>query len=260
MQKLIKTEQVFFGIAIAGFGVQQFIYPGFRPFIIPEFPSWIPGHNCWIWLTGAALIMAGVAIISGWRGRVVSLYTGAVLLLFLLAFHLGYRIQNSPEILGAWTDQFKLLALSGGAFITAGTFNNNPGNNSVTRFLEKLIPAGRIFFSIMLIAFGIDHFLYVDFVKTLVPDWIPGNVFWTWFAGIALIGSGLAILLRIKIKQVSFLLGIMLFLWLLLLHIPRAIEFPDMANGNEVTSVLQCLGFSGIAFMIAARAGNSKYL
>lgn len=243
MEKLTKAGQVLFGVCIAGFGLQQFIYPGFRPVLIPEWPSWIPGLNFWVYLTGAAMVLAGAAIIFGWKGRTVSLCTGIAFLLLLLVFHLPYRLNHNPESLGAWTNALKLLALAGSAFVTTATFSSNTETSLST--------TGRIFFSIMLVAFGIDHFLYVSFVKTLVPEWIPGNIFWTWFSAVALIGSGLALLLRIKTRLVAILLSIMLLLWFILLHLPRAIAHPWMDNGNEVTSVFQVLGFSGVAFMIA---------
>ena len=58
---------------------------------------------------------------------------------------------------------------------------------------KLLLILGRIFFSIMLIVFGIDHFLYTEGVAKLVPGWIPGPVFWTYFGAVALIGSGVCI-------------------------------------------------------------------
>src|SRR5262249_43194653 len=119
---------------------------------------------------------------------------------------------------------------------------------------QKFIPLGPIFFSITMVAFGIDHFLYPDFVATLVPDWIPGHVFWTYFAGVALIGAGLAIIFRVKLALVSLLLGIMIFIWFIILHIPRGIADPHGDKGNEITSVFEALAFSGIAFIISAIA------
>ena len=102
-----------------------------------------------------------------------------------------------------------------------------------------------------MIVFGIDHFLYTEFVATLVPRWIPAPVFWTYFAAVALIGSGVAIILKIKIRLIGILLGIMLFIWFVILHIPRAVADPYVDKGNEVTSVFEALAFSGIAFVIA---------
>jgi uncharacterized membrane protein YphA (DoxX/SURF4 family) len=160
--------------------------------------------------------------------------------------------------LGAWTDPLKELALCGGAFVIAGAVSAKEesidNRSSLIRILEKLIPAGKIFFSIMLIAFGIAHFLYIDNVATLVPAWIPGHIFWTYFAAVALIGSGAAMILNFKLRLVAILTSVMIFLWFLVLHIPRAIADPYDRQGNEITSVFEALGFSGIALVIAYSA------
>ena len=102
-----------------------------------------------------------------------------------------------------------------------------------------------------MIIFGIDHFLYAQFVATLVPEWIPFPFFWTYFAAVALIGSGISFITGIKIKLVGLLTAIMLFIWFLILHIPRAVAMPELANGNEITSVFQALAFSGVALTTA---------
>jgi len=145
--------------------------------------------------------------------------------------------------------------LAGGAFAVAGSFPvskaDEENRSSLIWLLEKFIPYGRIFLSITMILFGIDHFLYPQFVVMLMPKWIPGSMFWTYFAGVALIGSGVAIILKIKLKLVALLLGTMIFLWFILLHIPRAIADPYGDKGNELTSVFEALGFSGIAFIVA---------
>jgi hypothetical protein len=44
----------------------------------------------------------------------------------------------------------------------------------------------------------------------------------------------------------------MIFLWVLMLHIPRAIADPYTNVRNEWASVFEALAFSGIAFMLAA--------
>jgi uncharacterized membrane protein len=248
MEKLNKTGQVFFGICLAGLGLQQFIYPGFRPFLIPEWPAWIPGHaSIWVYLTGAALIFVGLAIIINWKAITISWYTGLVFLLVLILFHLSYRFKNNPESLGAWTNELKLLGFAGSCFITAASFQ---AASPSSRFVRRKW-VGEIFLAIMYVIFGIDHFLYAEFVKSLVPAWIPGSLFWTYIAGIALIASGLAIGLNFNKRLAAILLGCVLLIWFLVLHIPRAIDPPPGDNGNELTSVFQCLGLSGVSFMIA---------
>ena len=114
------------------------------------------------------------------------------------------------------------------------------------------MPFGRFFLPITAIVFGVGHFLYTGFVATLVPSWIPEALFWTYFAAVALIAAGVAMILAILPRSASLLLGIMIFLWFICLHIPRAIADPHSALGNEWTSVFEALAFSGIAFILAA--------
>ena len=256
MENLIKAGRAFYAIGIVGIAIQQFLYADFRPVILPVWPSWIPWLAAWAYLAGAALVVAGAVILFAKNAGTVSLFLGGAFLLLFLCFHVTNQLFISPYgfHLGLWTDPLKELAFSGGAFVIAGSYPEDKfraGKSSLVRFLDKFVPGGRIFFSITMIVFGIDHFLYTSFVATLVPAWIPGPIFWTYFAAVALIGSGICIILKIKIKLVGLLLGVMLFLWFVILHIPRAVADPYGAKGNEVTSVFEALAFSGIAFVIA---------
>ena len=76
-------------------------------------------------------------------------------------------------------------------------------------------------------------------------------MFWTYFAGIALIAAGLGIITGILRWLAALMLGIMIFLWVWMLHIPRAMADPRGNLGNEWTSVFEALAFSGIAFLLA---------
>jgi len=257
MQNLYKTARIFYGIGILCIGIQQFIYGDFRPMILQEWPAWIHASPIWAYIVGVIWLLSGAAIIVGKNVRTVSLLFGGFLFLCFVFFHLPYNLIFSPNLakhVGLWVNPLKELALSGGAFVMAGFFTNERGawnNNSLIRLLEKFIPLGRIFFSITMIIFGYSHFLYAEFVSALVPAWIGAQMFWTYFAAVALICSGIAIILKFQIRLVSLLLGIMLFLWVILLHIPRAIADPYVEKGNEVTSVFEALAFSGIAFVIS---------
>ncbi len=263
MNHLIRAGRIFFAIGLTGLGIQHFQYAEFRPVILPAWPAGWQSLSAGAWLTGIALIIAALTILLKKNAEKAVLLLGGSFLLFFLAFNVVSLIFFNPYSfhLGSWTDALKELALSGGSFILAGSYvQEMPQNRKKTGLfgmLEKIIPAGTLFFAVMLIAFGIDHFLYTDFVATLVPGWIPGHVFWTYFAGIALIGSGLCILLKIKLFRVAWLTGWMLFLWFIILHIPRAITDPHMAKGNEVTSVFEALAFSGVAYVIAGMQKHS---
>jgi uncharacterized membrane protein len=257
MEKLIQTGRLFFCIGVAGMAGQQLYYGDFRPVFAPSLSTWIPLLNSWAYLFGAVLMVLCAAIVFEKNSKKASLILGGLFLILLLIAHIPYEILVDPysNHLGTWTNAFKELALSGSAFVVAGSFTDDYTVSShqsiIYRVLEKLIPYGKYFFSITMITFGICHFLYIEFVKNLVPDWIPNHEFWTYFTGVALIGSGLSIVLNFRKKLILTLLGIILFIWFLILHIPRAIASLPTDKGNELTSVFQSLAFSGIALIIA---------
>jgi uncharacterized membrane protein len=115
--------------------------------------------------------------------------------------------------------------------------------------LARFIPLGRFFLAAFLILCGIEHFIYVEFVKSLVPSWIPGDVFWTYCTGVALVAGGVGIIIPLTSRLAGALSGLMIFLWVFLVHIPRALV--DLSNSNETTAVFEALAFSGVAFIVA---------
>ncbi|QHT68812.1 DoxX family membrane protein [Rhodocytophaga rosea] len=260
MQTMIKIGRTFYGLAMVVYGIQQFVYANFRNVQFPKWQSSLPLLPVWAYSTGLGLIIAGIAIILGKKARTASLIIGGFFLLLFICVHFPFEIfgeEHSSLHFALWTDALKELALSGGAFVIAGCLPEDntrlTGESLVITLLEKLIPLGRIFFCITMISFGIMHFMYTQFVSTLMPARFPDPVFWTYFGAVALIGSGVAIILSIRQGAIALLLSIMLFLWVILLHMPRAIAEPLAARGNEVSSAFDALAFSGIALVIATR-------
>jgi uncharacterized membrane protein len=219
----------------------------FVPVILPSFPPWLPWRSCWVWAVGTALVVAGVAMLLRRSAQIAAIILGTALIAFLVLRHIPDQLAAAPRSLGAWTNSFKILTLAGGAFAVAGSIPV-PKPGSVNRWF---VPFGGFALAITSIVFGIDHFLYAQFVAQLVPSWIPGHLFWTYFCGAALIAAGVGIIFRILPRLAAGLLGAMIFIWLLVLHIPRAIADPHSGHGNEWTSVFEALAFSGIAFILA---------
>jgi uncharacterized membrane protein len=247
---LISLGGISYAVGLIGIGVQHFIFRDFIPVIVALWPARMPGRPFWACVVGAALVGAGVAMLFDIKGRAVAVVTGAALVVLVVIAHIPRQLMGHPANLVSWADAFTALTLAGGAWITAMSLGN--GSPKPTGSFERILPAGRFFFAIMLIVFGIDHFLYTAFVATLVPAWIPGHLFWTYFAGVALIAGGVGMLVRFTARLASLMVGIMIFLWFLILHIPRAIADPHSGLGGEWTSVFEALAFSGIAFMLAA--------
>jgi uncharacterized membrane protein len=250
MKNKTKLWRLFFAIGLLAIAIQQLVVADFMPVILPAgYPSWLSHRLIWDWVFSILLAAACCCIIFRIKARLVSLLTGGFLLVMVIIFQISG--QPAPSMLAAWSNAFKELTLAGGAFIVAGSLLRDNNVSPLENFLEKLIPAGKYFFAVTMVVFGAMHFVYLSFVIALVPNWIPGHIFWSQLAGIALIAGGLGIILNIKRHLAANLLGIIIFIWFIVLHIPRAIADPHSGNGNEVVSVFEALAFSGIAFLIA---------
>lgn len=259
--QLIAISRIFFAIGLIGIGCQHFFFRQFIPVVVPLWPAWIPARQFWVYLVGAILIAAGVSILFGFKARTASLLLTGLFLASVALLHIPANIMAHMTILAGWTAALKAFTFAGSALVVAGTLPEPSGQRSSTsilRPLEKLTPLGFYPLAIMVIVFGMDHFLYVPFVASLVPAWIPGHVFWTYFAGLALIAAGLGMIFRVKAPLAATLLGAMMFIWVLILHIPRAVADPYGLIGNEWTSVFEALAYSGIAFILGETLGADK--
>jgi uncharacterized membrane protein len=256
MRNLSNIGRIFYGIAVSATGFQIIYYHDFPYWLIPPKHGWIPGLAMIAYVFGIMFVLAGACIVFKKKTRHVSLLTGTILLLIFCFYFIPYEFMSSSRYmhLVQWENAEKELAFASGTFVIAGCFS--PKNeNFLYRSLGKLTLLGPILFSIPIISFGILHFIYAKNVADYVPSWVPIHMFWTYLAGTALIGSGLAIILKIKSGPAATLLGTMIFIWFIILHIPRVIDSPIAYLGSEVTSAFIALAYSGIAFVIA---GTSK--
>ena len=256
IKNLTVLWRLFFAVPMVAFGVQHLIYLDFVTRVFPRLPAWVPFPSFLAFVGGVFLIAAGVAIMTGMAARLMALLLGAVIFVSFALLHLPIALAN-PSHGGLWTMAGKALFMSGGSFLVASSLPVESGNAAdrfapMTRVLEKFIPPAPYFLAIFLILCGILHFIYVDFVASLVPGWIPGPIFWTYFAGVALIAGGVGICVRSTSQLAAALSGLMIFLWVLMLHIPRAAA--DLHNSNETTAVFEALACSGTAFLVVATA------
>ena len=272
MNQLVKIGRLFYSIGIVALGVHQLIIKDFRTEILSPFPAWAHKYAAFAIVAGIALIFAGVIISGLFKIKFVNrknicLYLGFCFLVLFITSHLPYILILNPDKasrLETWFGAGEALAYAGGAFVMAGSLSENSFSerkkSSFTLLLEKLIPCGRIFFSILMILFGWSHFVFTDFVSTMVPKWLPGPMFWTYFVGVALIASGIAIIFKIWLRPVAFLLAVMLFLFFIFFHVPDAIANPTTGGGNEIVRATIALLFCGIALLIASTNGLEKKL
>ena len=95
-----------------------------------------------------------------------------------------------------------------------------------TQGIDKFLAFGPLFFALPMAVFAAQHYTEAKAVATLVPSWIPGHLFWTYFVGTALVAASTSIALKKQARLAAILLAVLLILFVLLLHVPRIMADP----------------------------------
>jgi hypothetical protein len=92
--------------------------------------------------------------------------------------------------------------------------------------LDKIVALSNLCFAIPLAVFGAEHLSAARGIMLGVPAYMPWRLFWAYFVGFALIAASLSIATKIQVRWSGLLFGIMMFLFVAMLHIPRALANP----------------------------------
>ncbi|MEP6918627.1 MAG: DoxX family membrane protein [Acidobacteriota bacterium] len=258
--RLIALGRLLFGIALVAWGVQHLAAGDFVTRVVPSWPAWIPGRAMWAYLVGALLIAAGVAIVLDVKARIAAIAFGGLAFLSFVFLHVPLAARDMV-LGGAWTSAGKALVMCGGALcvavsLTDGTRNPSSDGLSSARVRQAIIIWGRLCLGAFMILCGIQHFMFAGFVASLVPSWIPGAMFWTYFAGAALIAGGAGIIAPFVTWLAALLSGVMIFSWVFLVHVPLVMKDPHKAG--DVAAVFEALAFSGVAFLLAGLVSRPR--
>ena len=141
--------------------------------------------------------------------------------------------------------------MCGGAWVLAGILPEEPDKHFVWNVAaEHLIWPGLFLIAVSMAIFGVDHVIVDRYVATLIPSWIPWHLFWVYFTALGFIAAGVSVVSRKYLRLSGVMLGLMFFLWVVLVHAPRIARSPH--NGNEWNSGFVCLAMSGCTFILAA--------
>jgi uncharacterized membrane protein len=119
------------------------------------------------------------------------------------------------------------------------------------RGLDRIVALTNMCFAIPLAVFGAEHFCLRGAMIGLVPLYMPWRLFWIYFVGAALIVASLSIATKIQVRWSGLLFGIMMFLFVALIHLPGAIK-----TGNRIiwTIVIREMSFGGGGLVLAGAA------
>lgn len=105
------VSRTMYAIMLGAFGAFHLMGAADMSGMVPDF---IPGGIVWIYITGAGLILAAIAIIWGKMARTAAYLVGIMLLIFVFTIYL-------PDVMGGENEMampmlLKEIALAGAAF------------------------------------------------------------------------------------------------------------------------------------------------
>jgi uncharacterized membrane protein len=125
--------------------------------------------------------------------------------------------------------------------------------NGITeaRGSDQIAVLTSICFAIPLAVFGAEHLSSSRALLTGVPSYLPWRMFWVYFVGIALIAASVSIATKRKVRWSGLLFGVMMFLFVAMLHLPGAIR-----TGGRIpwTIVFREMSFGGGGWVLAGIA------
>lgn len=242
MKKIIKIVRVAFAAVWLVIGAQHFMYVDFVAKLVPAF---MPAKTFWAYFTGAAMIVAGISFVVNKKSSLAAVLLGAMLTVFILLIHVPALIGN-PSAIAAWTRPLQDLSIACSAFMLAGVLSKREIEN---RTLDIIVNLSRYLFAILLISFGIEQFLNLDFLTARVPDYLPLRMFWTYLTGIAMIITGVSVLINKKARLAAILLGTLMLTLNLLSHVYLLAN--DLHNALYWTAAMLDLAITCGVFILA---------
>ena len=143
-----------------------------------------------------------------------------------------------------------LMSIAGLAVLVIGLL---AARNDLARArgFDRIVALTHVCFAIPLAMFGAEHFALGSSMLGLVPPYMPARLFWIYFVGVALIVAALSIATRIQVRWSGLLFGIMMLVFVAMIHLPGAIK-----SGDRIiwTVVIREMSFAGGGWVLAGAA------
>ena len=112
-----------------------------------------------------------------------------------------------------------------------------------------------IILAIVMIVFGVYHFMAPQNLMGYVPDFLPGGMLWVYFAGAAFILAAIAFITHKQVKLAGYLLALLLIIFVLTIHLPNYLHAGTAEmKQTEFVNMLKDTALAAFALYIGSNA------
>ncbi|MGO9864241.1 MAG: hypothetical protein ACLPLR_11575 [Terriglobales bacterium] len=222
--RIASTGRGIFAVTMIGLGIIGLVR---RDFV----PGWNPAPK----VSAGGLLVSLVSLISFAAGvgllirRVASAAARLLVATFFL-WLLLFRLPNFlllPAFAACWS-VFPLTVMLAASLVLYALFATDWDRDHLGFAVGgNGLRIARALYGLSLIFFGAAHFIDVKDTLSLVPNWLPGHLFWAYFTGCAFIAAGVAALTSLYARLAVTLSVVQLTLFLVLVWVPI------VANGSR---------------------------
>ena len=114
-----------------------------------------------------------------------------------------------------------------------------------------------IILAIVMILFGVYHFIAPQSLLVYVPDFMPGGIIWVYFAGAAFILAAIAFITHKQVRLAGYLLALLLIIFVLTIHLPNYL-YSGSADMKQMAfvSILKDTALAAFSLYIGSNARN----
>lgn len=252
LDKVVVFGRLCYAAPLAVFGGEHMTIPRVIMQMVPEFMPW---RLFWAFFVGIALFAAALSMVLKREVQWSGMLLGIMFTLFVAMMDIPGALSD-PRNRFTWILAARELAFACGAFTLAATYMG-PMRASVA---SALLTATRIVISLVLIFYGVEHFLHPGNVpvvplEMLTPAWIPARTLIGYVTGAALIAGGIFILLDRKARAAATYLGSFILLVILGIYLPILIEsFSAPTAAGKIQGLnyfADTLFFGGVVLVLA---------
>lgn len=114
-----------------------------------------------------------------------------------------------------------------------------------------------VILAIVMVAFGLYHFMQPKNLLVYVPQFMPGGIIWVYFVGAAFILAAISFITHKQAKLAGYLLAVLLIIFVLTIHLPNYLNAGDSEmRSMAFVNILKDTALAAFAMYIGSNARN----
>jgi uncharacterized membrane protein YphA (DoxX/SURF4 family) len=190
-------------------------------------PHWLPWRDAWIDALALAVLAGSVGLCFERAVPVSALVIAAYYVAWALTC--VPLVVTAPLTFGAWYGFCEAVTALVGPWILYILWSHRVSGMTKSGTGLQANRVAQVLFGLTCIFYGGSHFAFAQYTAGMVPGWLPGQLEWAYFTGLAHMAAGIGIAFGVLPRVAALLEALMMSLFGLLVWVPSFFMQPRPA-------------------------------